>query len=98
MPYRGWVRRLVSSPSLVSSSRPSVSRSSRPTGNTRGSVGHQLDDGRATLGILRRGDDPGRLVQQVVDEAGLHPDVVAVDLDQVVLGVDRGAPGWPPRR
>ena len=33
-----------------SSSRPSVSASSRPTGNTRGSAGHQLDDGRAARG------------------------------------------------
>ena len=35
----GWVRRWARSPSLVRTSRPSLSASSRPTGNTRGSSG-----------------------------------------------------------
>src|SRR5690606_36570570 len=34
------------------------------------------------------GDDAGRLVQQVVDEAGPHTVLGAVDLDGVGLGVD----------
>ena len=34
-------------------------------------VGHELDHGRAAVGVLGRGDDAGRLVQQVVDEPGL---------------------------
>ena len=38
-PIDGWATRLASSPSLVSSRRPSVSASSRPTGNTRGLAG-----------------------------------------------------------
>ena len=38
-PNDGWVSRWVRSPSLVRSSSPSVSWSSRPTGNTRGSAG-----------------------------------------------------------
>ena len=51
-------------------------------------VGHQLDDGRAPVGVLGRRDDAGRLVQQVVDEAGLGADRRAVDLDEVDVGVD----------
>ena len=35
---------------------------------------HQVDHGRAALRVARRGDHPGRLVQQVVDEAGAHAD------------------------
>ena len=38
-PYEGWVMRLAISPSLVKSRSPSVSRSRRPTGKTRGSSG-----------------------------------------------------------
>ncbi len=38
-PYRGCMTRFATSPSLVKSSSPSVSRSSRPTGNSRGSLG-----------------------------------------------------------
>ena len=38
-PWLGWATRLASSPSLVSSNNPSVSASSRPTGNTRGLAG-----------------------------------------------------------
>ena len=38
-PNEGWVSRWVSSPSLVTMMSPSESRSSRPTGKTRGSGG-----------------------------------------------------------
>ena len=50
--------------------------------------GHEVDDGRAALRVARGGDDARRLVEQVVDEAGLHPDLGAVDLDDVDLRVD----------
>ena len=70
----GWVRRWVSSPSLVSSSSPSVSRSRRPTGNTRGLGRHQVDHGRPALGVGGGGDHARRLVEQVVDEPGVGDD------------------------
>ena len=68
-PKLGWVRRWVRSPSLVSSSRPSVSASSRPTGNTRGSAGTRSTTVGRPCGSRRGGDDARRLVEQVVDEA-----------------------------
>ena len=50
--------------------------------------GDHVDDRRAAVGVSRSGDDPGRLVQQVMDEAGLGADRRAVDLDAVGRGVD----------
>ena len=87
-PYDGWVRRWVSSPSLVSSSNPSVSASSRPTGNTRGWRGTNSTTVGTPLRIVGGGDHPGRLVEQVVDEVGADSDDRAVHLHQVDLGVD----------
>ena len=63
----------ASSPSLVRTSSPSVAASRRPTGNTRGSAGTQVDHRRAALGVGGRGDHPGGLVEQVVDEARERP-------------------------
>ena len=88
-PWEGWVSSWARSPSLVSISRPSVSRSSRPTGNTRGSAGTRVDHGRPPLGVGGGGDHAGRLVQQVVDEAGRHRHRHAVDRDR---GRGRGRP------
>ena len=73
-----------------------MSTSSRPTGTTRGSARHELDDRRPPLRVARRRDDAGRLVQQDVRER-LALDAVAVDLDDVVLP-DRpcsSSPGSP---
>jgi len=53
-----------------------------------GLVGDQIDDGGPPVGVARGGDDPGRLVQQVVDEVGRRRDRNAVDLDSLGLGVD----------
>ena len=92
-PKDGWVSRWASSPSLVRSSRPSVSASRRPTGNTRGLGGHQVDHRRAALRVGRRGHDARGLVQQVVDQALAHADPGAVDLDVVGLGIDPRAEG-----
>ena len=50
--------------------------------------GHEVDHGRPALRVRRGGDHPGRLVEQVVDEPGLHADLRAVDLDDVDLGID----------
>ena len=61
--------RWVSSPSLVRISSPSVSMSRRPTGKTRGSVGHEGDHRGPAVGVLGGADHAGRLVEQVVDEA-----------------------------
>ena len=52
---------------------------------------HELDDGRAAVGVLGRRDDAGRLVEQVVDEAGLGADRRPVDLDEVDVGIDAPA-------
>jgi hypothetical protein len=86
-PKDGWVRRCVRSPSLVSSSSPSVSASSRPTGNTRGS-GHEVDDHRPALRVVRGGHDAGRLVEQVVHQPGRTPRRRRRRLDHVALDVD----------
>ena len=60
--------------------------------------GHQVDHRGAALGVVGGGDHAGRLVEQVVDQAGPHPDGGAVDLDQVVRRRRPGARARPPRR
>ena len=87
-PKLGWVSCWARSPSLVITSRPSVAASSRPTGNTRGSVGHQFDHGRAPLRVRCRRDHAGRLVEQVVDQSGPHRYRYPVDRHPVGVGVD----------
>ena len=79
-PWDGWVRSCVSDPSLVRIRSPSVSRSSRPTGKTRGSGGTSVQDGGPAVGVRRRRDDVVGLVQQVVDEVGGHREQDPVDL------------------
>ena len=68
-----------------------MSASSRPTGNTLGSLGHEVGDDLASLRVGERRDHPARLVQQVVDEARPHGERRAVDLDEVGLHLDAPA-------
>ena len=65
-----------------------MSASSRPTGTTRGSLRHELDDGRAALRVARGRDDAGGLVQQDVREP-LRRDLASVDLDAVARADER---------
>ena len=51
--------------------------------------GHEVDHGRAAVGVLGRRDDAGGLVEQVVDQARACTETdVAVDLDVVVVDLD----------
>ena len=73
--YEGWASRWASSPSLVSSSRPSVSWSRRPTWTRPGrEVADHVADGRAVAVVAHRGDHAGRLVHRVG-----HPVVAQLD-------------------
>ena len=63
-------QRWARSPSLVRSSRPSVSASRRPTGNTRGSAGTRSTTVGPAVGVVGRRHDAARLVEQVVHEPG----------------------------
>ena len=47
-----------------------MSKSSRPTGKTRGSPGTSSTHRAPAFGVVRGGDDPRRLVEQVVHEVG----------------------------
>ena len=49
---------------------------------------HVVEHRPAPVRVLGGGHHPGRLVEQVVHEIGPRPDRCAVDLDQVVFGVD----------
>ena len=51
--------------------------------------GDELDDRRPSVGVACGGHHATRLVQQVVDEAGLGADRRTVDLDEVVSGSTR---------
>ena len=51
-------------------------------------IGHHIDDGGPTLRIVGGRDDPGRFVEQVVDEVGPHPDRSTVDGDDLGLDID----------
>ncbi len=90
-PKEGWVRRWASSPSLVRTSSPSLSASSLPTGNTRGSSGTSSSTVGRSEGVVGGGDDAGRLVQQVVDEPREHRQGDAVERHHVVPDVDAPA-------
>src|SRR5207302_6139937 len=57
-------------------------------GEDPGFIGDEIGHGRATLRVVGGGDHLGRLVEQVVHEAGPDGDGDAVDGDAVPLGVD----------
>ena len=80
------------------SSSPSVSRSRRPTGKTRGpSAGRKARMSLRPCGRRHRGHDARRLVQRVVPHVGVEVHRDAVDLDASSLGVDLVAErGDPP--
>ena len=80
-PWEGCVSSWASAPSLVRISRPSVWRSRRPTGKTRGSAGTRSSTVRPALGVVGRGDHVVGLVQEVVHEVRRHRHQDAVDLD-----------------
>ena len=51
-------------------------------------IGPHVDDGGPTLRIVGGSDDPGRFVEQVVDEVGPHPDRSTVDGNDLGLDID----------
>ena len=63
-PWLGWASRLASSPSLVSSSSPSVSTSRRPTGKTRGSAGTSCTTVRRPCGSAAVVTTPAGLLRR----------------------------------
>ena len=88
-PYDGWVSRCASSPSLVSSSRPSESMSSRPTWNSRSArSSSSCPMCGPTQFVGHRRQHAGHLVQRQVDLVLADHDPVAVDVHDGLVGVD----------
>ena len=50
--------------------------------------GHEVGDAATSVRVAGRRDDAGRLVQQVVDQAGARADRDAVDLDAIDGRID----------
>jgi hypothetical protein len=50
--------------------------------------GHQFDNSGATLRIVCRCNDPGRLVQQVVHQSGFDTDRHAIDCDLIGIRIN----------
>ena len=84
--------------SLVRISRPLVSRSSRPTGNTQASeIGNQVVDGRTAFRIFVSGQVALRFVQKqidlflLLDRLTVERDLVAFQIDPVIGGLNLAA-------
>ena len=63
-----------------------LSASRRPTGYRRWPVGHEVDDRGPAVGVGRRGDHAGRLVQRVDDARARPAHELAVDRDRLLAG------------
>ena len=90
-PWRGCVRPLASSPSLVTMISPSLDMSSRPTQYARGASGgiRSITRGRPE-GSLDVETTPSGLLTAKYDELGLRQDF-AIDADLVRKRIDAGA-------
>ena len=87
-PWRGWDTACASSPSVVSTSSPRLSASSRPTGTRPGTGSIEVHDGAALIRIAARGDHADRLVEDNRDGNCPSGNPVSVDDHPVQRRVD----------
>ena len=72
-PWEGWLSSWARSPSLVRTKQALAVGVEAPDREDPRLGRHEVDHGRAALGVIGRGDHAGGLVEQVVDEARAPP-------------------------